>query len=274
MGMFVCPLCGGALSDTAPVRRCPAGHCFDRAKEGYVNLLLSQKSKEAHHGDDKRMVAARRRFLDKGHYRCLQQAVVDAAREYAVPKARVLDAGCGEGYYTAAVDAALTEAGLAPAVAGVDISKEAVKQAGRRDRALELAVASVFRLPVADGGADLVLSLFAPKAEAEWHRVLSADGVVIRAVPLTRHLFELKAAVYDHPYENPPEDPAMVGFALVAQHTVEHTLSLDSTEDITDLFSMTPYYYKTGAADQQKLTALSRLDVTLSFGVWVYRRIP
>ena len=272
MGIYICPHCGGRLSDTAPVRKCPQGHCFDRAKEGYINLLLSQKSKEAHHGDDKRMVAARRRFLDKGHYACLQQAVVQAARMCGKPHMRVLDAGCGEGYYTAAVAAALKEAGFSPSMAGVDISKEAVKFAGRKEHSLELAVASVFRLPTADGGVDMVLSLFAPKAEAEWYRVLSPRGIVIRAVPLNRHLFELKAAVYDQPYENPPEDPTMPGFALIAQHTVERRLSLCEPQDVADLFAMTPYYYKTGAEDQQKLLTLYRLDVTLSFGVWVYQK--
>ena len=32
--LFVCPLCGGALTRQAGSLRCPAGHCFDMAREG------------------------------------------------------------------------------------------------------------------------------------------------------------------------------------------------------------------------------------------------
>ena len=37
--LFVCPLCGGALTRREGSYLCPAGHCFDIAREGYIYLL-------------------------------------------------------------------------------------------------------------------------------------------------------------------------------------------------------------------------------------------
>ena len=273
MSLFVCPLCGGALSEEANRRVCPRGHSFDRAREGYVNLLLSQKSHAAHHGDDVRMVAARRRFLERGYYAGIRDALTSLCLDRAEKGVRVLDAGCGEGYYTAAVAAALHRAGCEPQTAGADISREAVRQAGKRDRTLEWAVASVFRLPVAAGGVDLLLSLFAPKAPEEWARVLRPGGTLCRVVPLENHLFELKEAVYASPYKDTPEEPALPGFRLLRTERVREKPELTSAGDIADLFAMTPYYYRTSAADRAKLDALSRLAVTVDCALWVYERV-
>lgn len=105
---------------------------------------------------------------------------------------------------------------------------------------------------------------------AEFRRVLRPDGHLLRVVPMERHLWELKAAVYDTPYENPPADLAADGFTLVRQEELRRTITLTSQEDIQALFQMTPYYYKTGADDQRKLEAFRTLDVTTEFAVAVY----
>ena len=98
---FLCPLCGEALQGVPGGLRCPGGHRFDRAREGYVHLLpVGQKHSKAP-GDDKGMVAARRAFLDRGWYSPLRDALCDLAVRYAPgPAPAVLDAGCGEGFYT------------------------------------------------------------------------------------------------------------------------------------------------------------------------------
>lgn len=100
---LTCPVCGGVLHREERSLRCGAGHCYDIARQGYVNLLRSNQSKSKRHGDDKRMVAARTAFLDAGYYAPLRDAVAAAAAEFTADDADVLDAGCGEGYYTAQV---------------------------------------------------------------------------------------------------------------------------------------------------------------------------
>ena len=269
---LICPVCGAPLKREDRVFHCENGHSYDRARQGYVNLLRSQSSGNKRHGDDKRMVAARGRFLDGGWYECLRRAVVEAALEHTGPHPVILDAGCGECWYTQGVGAALRAAGRAPEILGVDISRAALMAGGRRDPSLTLAVASLFDLPAADGSCDLVLNLFAPLALEEFRRVLKPGGVLLRAIPLERHLWGLKAAVYDRPYLNEVPPPGLEGLDFLGQREVREILRLERAADVADLFQMTPYYYKTGAADQAKAAALTRLETELAFALRVYRR--
>ena len=269
---LTCPVCGGALADAGGSFRCGAGHSFDKAKQGYVNLLLRAQSGGRRHGDDKRMVEARRAFLDTGCYAPLRDALCAMALEFTAGPVRLLDAGCGEGYYTAAVADALRGAGRGCTAVGVDISKTALIAAARRRAELTLAVASVGALPVVDGSCDLLLNIFAPESDREFARVLRPGGVLLKAVPLERHLFGLKAAVYDRPYENSAPAYAPEGFTLLTRRDVCYSAVISPREMIENLFMMTPYYYKTGAADQAKLAALDSLETELAFAVYALCR--
>ena len=269
---LICPVCGADLLKTKKSYICPAGHCFDIARQGYVNLRLSSQSALRRHGDDRAMVRARTAFLDRGYYRPVLDAVAAAVLSRASDGCAVLDAGCGEGWYTAQIAQMLRERVSGAWVVGVDISKDALMAAGRRDPELTLAVASNARLPLAAGSCDLVLNLFAPLEPDEFSRVLTPAGTLIRAVPLEEHLMGLKKAVYDTPRPNDPPEMQVPGFELTSVRDVYGSLSLDSSADIRALFLMTPYYYKAGAKDQAKLNALSRLETELAVRVAVYRK--
>lgn len=272
MPELTCPVCGGVLHREERSLRCGAGHCYDIARQGYVNLLRSNQSKSKRHGDDKRMVAARTAFLDAGYYAPLRDAVAAAAAEFTASDADVLDAGCGEGYYTAQVLHTLQQQGRTPSVCGVDISRDALICAHRRAPGLTLAVASIAHLPVADASCDLLLNVFAPHDAGEFARVLRPQGVLLRVIPLERHLWELKCAVYDRPYENEVPDPALSGFVLTARQELRGTVTLRSQAEIEALFCMTPYYYKTGARDQAKLRALDTLTTETEFALLIYKK--
>ena len=265
-----CPVCGGALERCAGAYRCQKNHSFDIAKSGYVNLLLN--SSQGHHGDDKLMVRARRDFLDKGYYDRFIAAVADAAAEFAPNKAAVLDAGCGEGIYSLAVLRAIEKAGKTGELIGVDISKTALQYAAKRSTDFTLCVASCAHLPVADGSIDEVLNIFSPFVPEEFARVLKRGGHLLRAYPLREHLWELKALIYDTPRDNPPTPLETEGFTLIETREVRDRIHLPCTEDILALFRMTPYYYKTGAKDQQKAERAETLDVQLAFGLAIYQK--
>ncbi len=273
MPALKCPVCGGALERVERIFRCEKGHSYDLAKQNYVNLLMSNKSSAKRHGDDKLMVRARKDFLDKGYYLFLRDEICRLAVEHCSDSVEFLDAGCGEGWYTSAVKEALVSAGKSCAALGVDISKEALIAAGKRDKSLSLAVASINSLPVMDGSCDLVLNVFAPSDDAEFRRVLKKGGLLIKAMPLESHLFGLKRAVYDEPYLNGPAVYAPEGFEEVCRSEVRRMLRLESGEDIRNLFMMTPYYYKTGKDDQEKLNRLSFLETEADFAVCVLRRV-
>ncbi len=267
ISFFACPVCGKPLCGDKTLQ-CESRHSFDRNKHGYINLLLSNSSSAKRHGDDKLMVQSRSDFLEKGYYAPVREALTDALSAHAHPGMRILDAGCGEGWYTAHFAAAL--AAHAPAVAGVDISRDALRQAAKRGLT-ELAVASTARLPVASDSVDAVLNIFSPPELGEFHRVLKPDGVLIRALPMEDHLFGLKQAVYDTPLRNPAPGRELEGFRLLDAVPVQYKITLQGN-DIWSLFTMTPYYYKTSRTDQEKLQALPQLTTQVEILVLTYKK--
>ena len=271
MQTLICPVCGGPLARCERSLRCPQNHCYDLAKQHYVNLLMRNQSARKRHGDDKRMVSARQEFLDGGFYACLRDALCTLADKYA-PGGELLDAGCGEGYYTSAVRRTLEASGRPGSAVGIDISKTALIAAAKRDAALTLAVAGVNRLPVGAGSCDVLMNVFAPDDEAEFRRVLRPGGLLLKAVPRENHLLGLKSAVYEKPYLNPPPAYAPLGFSLLERLDVDARITVAPGRQIENLFMMTPYYYKTGAEDQAKLAALDELTTELEFAVFALRR--
>ena len=164
---FRCPVCGRGLELCPGRLACSRGHSFDLAREGYANLLPVQKKHARQPGDSPLMVEARRRFLEGGHYALFAQALADLAADLARPGQpfRVMDAGCGEGYYDRALLPALVQKTGDARLIGFDISKEAVRLAARAQKEqAAFAVASCFAAPVRDGWADVLLNIFSPFA--------------------------------------------------------------------------------------------------------------
>ncbi len=265
-----CPLCCGSLHREGKSLRCPSGHCYDYAKSGYVNLLMSQQGKL--HGDDRPQVRARTAFLSAGHYQPLLDAIVTSALPYLPKNPNVFDAGCGEGWYTETLANTLKNQGYSPYCIGVDISKDALAVAAKRPVAAEFAVASLFHLPLNDSWADFILNVFAPDCIEEFSRILKSGGVYVKAIPLEDHLLELKQAVYESVYENEVVIPQYEGFELLSNTVLRQTLHLPDKETVKNLFAMTPYARKTSHSDMEKLEALSSLDTTVSFSVLLYQK--
>lgn len=271
MGNLICPVCGQRLEETEQGYACPKRHNYDKAKSGYVNLLLSNGKNSKLPGDNKLMVTARKNFLEKGYYRPLAQVLCREVAARAGKAPVILDAGCGEGYYTDQVWKALQQAGKNPSITGIDISKFALNSAAKQNKGISYAVGSVFHLPVADHSCSMVLNLFAPYCGEEFRRVLAPEGYLFLVIPGENHLWELKQAVYDQPYRNQVKDYGLEGFALEQAVEVKDTIALQSGEDIKNLFSMTPYYYKTSAENAARLEALDSLTTQIQFEVLIYR---
>ena len=271
MSLFCCPLCAAPLERGQSAYTCPNGHCFDIAREGYVHLLPANRKHSKAPGDDKGMVAARNRFLDKGYYAPLRQALCRLALERVGPGAALLDSGCGEGYYTAGLWGVLGVAGREPRLAGIDLSKPSVRLAARRIPHGEFAVASAYHLPVADGSIDLLLNCFSPLALEEFRRVLRPGGWFFYVVPAADHLWQLKQVLYDTPYPNQEQEIPYEGFSYEDVVPVEHWMEVPGA-DLADLFQMTPYYWKTPREGAQRLAGLDGLRVKAAFRIHVFRR--
>ena len=187
MGIYICPVCGKELEAGERTFVCDSGHSFDTAKSGYVNLLLSKHIGKAVHGDNKLMMQARRDFLESGYYSGLKDALCRMAAKH-FSGSFVLDAGCGEGYYTGAIADEFEQSEIAADIYGIDISKIAVDMAAKRHKMSDLLL-QCFHIST-DSSCDM-LTTVSPYCGGEFQRVLRDGGTMLMVIPGEEHLWEM-----------------------------------------------------------------------------------
>lgn len=241
-------------------------HCFDFSSKGYVNLAGSRGVT----GDSKQAVRSRTDFLNKGYYAPIADKLCELLSSY-LSSGVVLDAGCGEGYYTHRI----ADAGYE--TAGLDLSKFAVDSLASRlhcktnEHAFAV-VASIYDMPFCDGFADAAVSIFAPCAEEEIARVLSDDGILVVVSAGREHLMGLKKALYSTAYENEERADMPKGMKLLSRQSLKYSIRLEDNADIKNLFSMTPYYWRTSPSDSEKLDGLDTLETTVDINFLIYKK--
>jgi 23S rRNA (guanine745-N1)-methyltransferase len=275
--IYQCPVCNLPLNLQEQQFTCTAGHCFDIARQGYVNLLLAHHKKSADPGDDKGMVANRRAFLETGHYDRLATALADAVYSASAsdqPSPQLLDAGCGEGFYLRHLAANRDRKDI-PSIGlwGLDISKHAVSAAAQRDKRSRFCVGSNFRLPVRTACLDSILQVFAPGDPAEYRRVLKPNGRFIAMTPGPEHLFGLKKLIYDKPQKHPQPSNAPSGFKQIERHCITYSLVLNDNLSIQRLLSMTPYYWHLDRPTQERALAATVLETNIDAVLSIYQPI-
>lgn len=254
--MLACPVCRSAMTVETTRLACSNGHHFDRAREGYVNLLGPKEGRGRDHGDDAAMVAARRRFLGAGHYDFLADALAAVTRH--VGAATILDVGCGEGHFTRAL--------VGPDRVGVDLSRPAIRLAARVDRHGVYAVANAASLPVLDAAVELAVVVMGPVFPDELARVLEPNGRALVVVPGASHLAEVRARLYPE-YRAHDEDFLLrrdPRFAVVETTRVEAEIDV-SGASLADLLTMTPYRWSTAEAHRARVVAAGRIQTPAEF---------
>jgi 23S rRNA (guanine745-N1)-methyltransferase len=275
---LACPVCRAPLDRSADGRRlsCAAGHSFDRARQGYWNLLLAQRKRSRDPGDSNEMIQARKRFLDAGYYWLIAEQVnrvlIDQLTGIDAP--RVLDLGCGDGYYTAQMEEALKAAGLAVQLCGVDISKHAVRTACRRATEVEWLVATGADLPLPDASLDALTLMFSRVMPEPMARVLKPGALLLVVWPGPDHLIELRRLIYAE-VKNRHYDPAeqlLPLFDAVQQDSLEFDIDIDSPEGIRDLLAMTPHGQRISAEARQRLLDKGSLRCHADIRFALFRR--
>ena len=267
--MLTCPICENALAVEDRTLRCALGHAFDRAREGYVDLLPVGHGRSGITGDTRAMARARQRFLERGHYRPLVERIVARVRDHLEPltadgseRLSIAESGCGTGHYIGALAAALP--GADPY--GFDVSREALRIAARAHSRVTFAVNDVtHRLCVPDHSVAALLDVFAPRNAAEFVRVLRPDGLLVVVIPGEGHLAELRDS---YPLlEIEPEKRARTlgqlapAFRPAWEETLAATAEL-TADAVGDLLGMTPSAFHLPERDPPAPRAMT---VTLDF---------
>ena len=265
--VLACPVCGGSLQLQDRSLVCDARHSFDLAKQGYVNLYRGKPINEY----TKESFQERQTILEKGMYAHLLEEICDfLTKTYGQDAAEVsgadskpakkvlLDAGCGEGYYTREIAQRL---GAQLELYGTDLSRDSIQLAagtangmGSGPADIKWFVSDIGRLPVADKSVDYVLDIFTSANYQEFQRVLADGGYLIKVIPGEGHVKELREAASDQLYHKEYKErrgAAVFGehFDVVLQKTVSRTFEV--TPEERDIFiRMTPLLF---AVDKSKI---------------------
>lgn len=261
--MYRCPKCKEALVRSDRTYRCAQTHSFDIARQGYVNLLLGNKKMT---GDNQEMVHARTAFLHHGYYAFLQQRICQLIDE--LHPSVLIDAGCGEGYYTNELKRQLPMC----EIYGFDLSKFALKQAAKAHPEVAYAVASVADLPMCDACSDVVLSIFAPIYPEEVYRILRTQGYFVKVAPGPSHLWGMKEILYKTVYENESDHAEYSDMNLIHEELLEKTVTIQGSDDIQALFSMTPYAYRSPRDTSEQLKNMDTLQTQLQFHIQIWQK--
>lgn len=264
---LLCPVCSEPLAWGEHSCRCAAGHSFDIARQGYVNLLTVDRKHSLNPGDTREQVAARRQFLDGGFYAPIADALLEEASLRSIT-GPILDVGCGEGYYSSHV-----ARGLGADLTGLDISKEAVRCAAGRYKDARWLCATAAKLPVADHSAGLVMSLFALTVPEEFHRVLMPEGYYFQVLAAEDHLMGLKRIIYPElKHKSKDSVPEIPGFVLEKSRPIRFFFTAEGAQ-VQNLLYMTPHVYRIGAEGAEKLRQTEVLSDEASCILNIYRPV-
>lgn len=269
--LFQCPKCKKKIRFHAGGLVCKKEHTFDIASKGYVNLLQQTK---AFKGYDAAFFKSRRAFFGAGYYDHIVKEVVNTVERLfdGAEELVVLDAGCGEGGYSAAVEASFADRGVNGQVLAFDIAADAIKVAAGNDN-VKWMIADITNIPVKDGVVDCILDVFTPANYKEFNRVLKDNGYLIKVVPGSAHLQELRRAVSDQlqnkEYSNEDvTDYFEDHYELVSRVKCTATRELLG-ENLENLVRMTPLLFD---VDKSKLDISGVTEITIEGEVLVGRK--
>ena len=264
---LVCPVCGKDLHRAEREYRCENRHSFDIARQGHVNLLVVQQKHSLNPGDTREQVLSRRTFLEGGFYKPIADALCDAAADVNA-QGPILDVGCGEGYYCTRLAAALDAE-----LAGLDISKEAVRCAAAKYKGHQWICGTAAHLPVKDGSVGTLTSLFALTLPEEFSRVLAKDGLYFQVLAAQDHLLGLKSIIYPElKLKEKDSVPELPGFERIRTIPIQFTFTVEG-EQVQNLLSMTPHVYRISKEGAARLAATESLTDTASAVLNIFRKI-
>lgn len=277
MTNFICPLCDHPLQIAVDQRglSCANNHQFDRARQGYFNLLPVQRKKSKQPGDSKAMIVARHDFLAANYYQPLAQKISEIVEQQSRARLNsdlektnftMLDIGCGEGYYSRQIKKQLPDI----VQYGIDISKPAIMMAAKADKSAHYAVASSDKLPLPDHCIDLALKVYAPANDAELQRVITPNGTLLTITPAARHLWQLREFIYQTVREHDTQDTEFSGFKLSESQRLSYKITPSSAHRIA-LLQMTPFAWRANEEVTAKIAAADDLAIELDFIINLYR---
>lgn len=262
-----CPICRQPLEQQGGSLVCPDRHCFDIARKGYVNLLPVQQKKSLAPGDSREMLEARRKFLAAGHYLPVRERICQLLAPLG-KGSRIVDIGCGEGWYTAGFAAQFAGS----EVIGVDIARDALAMATTYAEQVTWITATAAHLPLADECADAAVAVFSLNAQEEMLRILKRGGRLVEVTAADDHLHQMKKIIYETVFEQhkSPAEP-IDGLREISREELRFDMQLKN-EQLMALLGMTPHINRIHGSGRSALEATERLELTAAMCIRVMEK--
>ncbi|MDE1548361.1 methyltransferase domain-containing protein [Jeotgalibaca caeni] len=263
--LFQCPVCQQPFIETKQQGiLCQKGHQFDLAKKGTLHLLQKGGQNEY----DKAMLTSRKQLADTGFFHPLLDEILTIVG--SKERTAVLDVGCGEGSHLHY----LNEQGLGGEKIGFDISKDAIQLAA--NHYFEDAfwcVADLAHSPFSKEQFDLILNIFSPSHYQEFERLLKQGGQVVKVVPDSDYLMELRQQLYANEEKQAYENKEVVNrfkeiYPDGSHHHVRYEVPL-TPESYGWLLEMTPLSWGADEAVLAKASQAPLASITVAVSILV-----
>jgi len=272
---YICPICQSPLHlhQASKGYYCHNKHHFDLAKEGYLNLLPVQHKKSKEPGDSRAMMRARRNFLEAEFYLPLAKAIaniIDKQRQNE-SNIHILDMGCGEGYYSRQIENHCLNSDDID-LHGIDIAKNAIFAAAKKQPKAHFIVASNKSMPYSDAYFDLILRVYAPSNDAETIRLIKPNGLLLLVTPGPRHLWQLKEFIYKEVKEHTIEVPLPAGFEQIESQSIKYTIQPNQDQRMA-LLQMTPFAWRAKGEIQNRIQRAKGLEIETDFIITLAKKV-
>lgn len=265
--MFQCPLCGSDMRvSECKSLFCVNKHTFDFTRQGYLNLMT--RPVKTKYG--KELFVARRRLVETGFFEPLSQAIAEIINQSGKQAVSIIDMGCGEGSHLAKICDLVSNQTVVTGV-GIDLAKEGILMAAKNYPNQIWAVADLANTPFKDQQFDVILNILSPSNYAEFQRLLKPDGWVVKVVPQSGYLKELRAAFFDGSEKESYSNEVTVerlkkNFQIIESSRLQYSVLLDHLS-IQSLIQMTPLAWAATAEQISLFIEKGAAPITVDFEI-------
>ena len=190
--IYLCPKClkQSKIQNISLV--CENNHQYDFSKKGYIHLINNYKATKY----SMELFEARSVIFKREFYKEVFLELGKLVEKYS--KDVLIDAGCGEGYYIRQLKEIFPEKYFF----GLDNSKAAIELAVKEDKLNPYMLANIEPLPFQDNSVSCILNILTPANYNEFFRVLGEEGYLIKIIPNTYYLREIRELMGVREYKN------------------------------------------------------------------------